>query len=207
MICAQRTVCWHDGLASADGVVAGVDEAGRGPLAGPVVAAAVILPDNFSALDQIDDSKRLSPEHRSRRMRLLRREAQVATASAAVAEIERFNIRGATLVAMKRAVCRLKIVPDRVLVDGDPLGAFDRPAEFIVKGDSRVANIAAASIAAKVSRDRLMLRLHSRYPCYGFDRHKGYPTPQHIAALRRYGPCPAHRRSFGPVRHVIEEQN
>lgn len=185
----------HRDLASA-----GVDEAGRGPLAGPVVAAAVIL-DPASLIDGLDDSKKLSEATRERLAGEIRRQALAwSVAEASAEEIDRLNILQATFLAMRRAVDGLSITPARALIDGNrvPPG-LGCPAEAIVKGDGRIASIAAASILAKSHRDALMRRLAETYPQYGFDRHMGYPTAAHFAALAEHGPCPAHRRSFGPV--------
>lgn len=182
------------------GLVAGVDEAGRGPLAGPVVAAAVIL-DEPNPVRGLRDSKTISERTRERLFDEIRAGALCCCiAEASVEEIDRLNILQATLLAMRRAVEGLRLRPARVLVDGDRLPRLGVPAEAIVKGDSRVAAIAAASILAKVHRDRLCLALHQAHPQYGFAEHKGYPTPAHLAALREHGACAAHRCSFGPVR-------
>lgn len=182
------------------GLLAGVDEAGRGPLAGPVVAAAVILDERRRILG-LRDSKALSP----RRRELLHDEIMahalcVAIGEASAAEIDAHNILQATLLAMRRAVEKLRLTPALVLVDGNRLPVLPMPAQAIVKGDAKVAAIAAASIVAKVHRDRACQTLHTQWPAYGFDEHKGYPTPQHLQALRAHGPCPQHRQSFAPVR-------
>jgi ribonuclease HII len=183
--------------------VAGVDEAGRGPLAGPVVAAAVML-DDLHPIAGLADSKALSPRRRERLFDEIRAKALcVCIAQASVEEIDALNILQATLLAMRRAVEGLRLVPHRVLVDGNQLPQLRMPAEAIVKGDAQVAAIAAASILAKVQRDRLCAELHERWPDYGFDGHKGYPTAAHLAALRLHGACPAHRRSYAPVRAVL----
>ncbi len=188
--------------------VAGVDEAGRGPLAGPVVAAAVILDDNRPIPD-LADSKRLTPRQRSRLARAVRSEARAfAVALAEPAEIDSINVLEASLLAMTRAIAKLSIVPALVRVDGTqtPRYGKDRQPfeiEAVVRGDESVPAISAASILAKVCRDRLMQRWHRRFPVYGFDRHKGYPTQAHIAALAAHGPCPIHRRTFGPVRDCL----
>ena len=183
--------------------VGGVDEAGRGPLAGPVVAAAVILaPGQFIA--GVTDSKRLTASMRARLAVDIEREAVAfATGSATVAEIDTLNILQATLLAMRRAVAGLAIQPAVWRIDGNQAPAlpkFTGAIETWVRGDSRCVAIGAASILAKVCRDRAMLELDSRYPAYGFARHKGYPTAEHRALLQRHGPCPAHRQSFRPVR-------
>lgn len=181
-------------------LVAGVDEAGRGPLAGPVVAAAVIL-DPGRPIDGLNDSKRLTARQRDRLDEAIRTRALAwALGRAEVEEIDRLNILRATLLAMQRAVAALDPAPRRVLVDGDRCPRLGCPAQAIVKGDQKVAAIAAASILAKVARDREMAQLDALYPGYGLARHKGYPTRDHVEALRRLGATPAHRRSFSPVR-------
>jgi ribonuclease HII len=180
--------------------VAGVDEAGRGPLAGPVVAAAVILPEGFSA-PGIRDSKALSLVQRERAFSLISSEAVAwGTGSASVDEIDRSNILSATLVAMRRAVESLPVRPDFVFVDGTfTVPALFLPQEALVKGDGRCLSVAAASIVAKVTRDREMEILDLLHPGYGFAAHKGYGTGEHLAALRRLGPSPVHRRTFRGV--------
>ena len=184
-------------------LTAGVDEAGRGPLAGPVVAAAVIL-DELHAIKGLRDSKTLGPATRERLAAEVRAKALCCcVALASVEEIDRLNILQATLLAMRRAVEGLRLVPKHVLVDGNRLPVLSMPAQAIVKGDAKVAAIAAASIVAKVHRDALLAALHEQYPAYGFADHKGYPTPEHLAALRLHGACMAHRRSFAPVRAVL----
>lgn len=181
--------------------LAGVDEAGRGPLAGPVAVAAVIL-DPARRIDGLGDSKALTE---ARREALFPRIQSDALAFAIVLvhaeEIDRLNILQATMAGMRRAVAALAMPPSRVLVDGNrvPPG-LGVDAEAIVKGDAKIAAISAASILAKVARDRWMRELDAAHPEYGFAVHKGYPTPEHLEALRRFGPCPAHRRSFAPVR-------
>ncbi|GAB4170670.1 MAG: ribonuclease HII [Wenzhouxiangellaceae bacterium] len=183
--------------------VAGVDEAGRGPLAGPVVAAAVIL-DPDQSIRGLADSKALSAARRERLAGLIRAQASAwAIGVAEVEEIDRLNILRATHLAMQRAVAALAIKPDRVLVDGNLAPALEVDEVLpVVGGDARIAEISAASILAKVTRDERMLALHQEFPQYGFDRHKGYPTAEHRALLERYGPTPAHRRSFAPVRQL-----
>ena len=189
------------------GLVAGVDEAGRGPLAGPVVAAAVIL-DDTQPIVGLGDSKKLSERVRERLFDEIRAKALCSViAEASVDEIDELNILGATMLAMRRAVEGLRLKPGKVLVDGNRLPPLQVPAEAIVKGDAKVAAISAASILAKVHRDRLCLDLHARYPQYGFATHKGYPTADHLAALQQHGACPEHRRSFGPVRLVIQSRS
>ena len=194
----QRRLIWSTSV-----LTAGVDEAGRGPLAGPVVAAAVIL-DELQPIKGLRDSKTLGPATRERLAAEVRAKALCCcVALASVEEIDRLNILQATLLAMRRAVEGLRLVPKRVLVDGNRLPVLAMPAEAIVKGDAKVAAIAAASIVAKVHRDALLAALHEQYPAYGFADHKGYPTPEHLAALRLHGACNAHRRSFAPVRAVL----
>lgn len=185
------------------GLLAGVDEAGRGPLAGPVVAAAVIL-DDRQPIRGLGDSKLISPKRREKLFEEIRAKALACCiAEASVEEIDRLNILQATLLAMRRAVEGLRLVPHRVLVDGKQLPLLKMPAAAIVKGDARVPAISAASILAKVWRDRQCLALDVRYPAYGFARHKGYPTAAHLAALRAFGACEVHRRSYAPVRAVL----
>jgi ribonuclease HII len=188
------------------GLLAGVDEAGRGPLAGPVVAAAVIL-DDLAPIRGLADSKALSPGRRESLHDEIRAKALcVSVAEASVEEIDQLNILHATMLAMRRAVEGLRLVPHHVQVDGNRLPVLKVPAEAIVKGDALVPAISAASIIAKVTRDRLCDALHQQYPHYGFDGHKGYPTPEHLNALRRHGACPAHRRSYAPVRESLALQ-
>ena len=185
------------------GLVAGVDEAGRGPLAGPVVAAAVIL-DELQPVRGLADSKTLTAARRERLYHEICAKALcVSIAEASAEEIDRLNILQATLLAMQRAVQGLRLAPKQVLVDGNRVPALTMPVQAVVGGDATVAAISAASILAKVHRDRLCLELHARFPDYGFDGHKGYPTREHLAALQRHGPCAAHRRSFAPVRLAI----
>lgn len=190
----------------AAGSVAGVDEAGRGPLAGPVVAAAVIL-DPARPIAGLNDSKKLSEAQRELLAPLIRERALAwCVAEASVAEIDQLNILHATMLAMKRAVVGLAVRPDRVQVDGNRCPPLDLPCEAIVKGDAKVAAIAAASILAKTARDAQMRELHDRYPQYGLDRHKGYPTAAHLAALVQHGVSPIYRRSFAPVRALLERE-
>ena len=185
------------------GLVAGVDEAGRGPLAGPVVAAAVIL-DELAPIRGLNDSKVLSPRVRERLFDEIHAKALCfCIAQASVEEIDTLNILQATMLAMRRAVDGLRLRPRKVLVDGNRLPVLAMPAEAIVKGDAKIRAIAAASILAKVHRDRLCVELHAAHPQYGFDGHKGYSTPAHLAALREHGACPQHRRSFAPVRDTL----
>ena len=182
------------------GLVAGVDEAGRGPLAGPVVAAAVIL-DDLQPIRGLADSKVLSPRKRERLFDEIRARALCCSiASASAAEIDSLNILQATLLAMQRAVAGLRLRPHRVVVDGNRVPVLAMPVAAVVKGDAKVAAISAASILAKVHRDRLCAELHDRHPAYGFAAHKGYATAEHLAALRQHGPCGEHRQSFAPVR-------
>ncbi len=184
--------------------MAGVDEAGRGCLAGPVMAGAVILGRRVPS--GIDDSKKLAPERREELFEALSRSgARLAWGRAEPDEIDRLNIRQASFLAMRRALAALDQPPDAVLVDGWVIPGCDLPQQGIVHGDALCLAIAAASIVAKVSRDRSMAELARRHPAYGFDRHKGYPTPEHLEALRRHGPCPIHRRSFAPVRVLLGE--
>lgn len=181
------------------GLVCGIDEAGRGPLAGPVVAAAVIL-DPTRPIPGLDDSKKLSEKKRVLLAGLIRERAIAwAVAESTVAEIDQLNILQATLLAMQRAVAGLAVRPSSALVDGNRCPKLDIPVEAIVKGDGKIATIAAASILAKTVRDAGMLALHARYPMYGFDHHMGYPTVAHCQALAEHGASPVHRRSFGPV--------
>jgi ribonuclease HII len=180
------------------GLVAGIDEAGRGPWAGPVVAAAVIF-HAHEAPPGIDDSKKLSAERREALFDAILATAHVGIGEASVAEIDRLNILAATLLAMQRAVAALGIAPDHALVDGNRKPSLNCPITTLVKGDARSLSIAAASIVAKVTRDRMMIRYCDDYPGYGFARHKGYGTAQHQAALTRLGPCAIHRLSFAPV--------
>jgi len=181
--------------------VAGVDEAGRGPLAGPVVVAAVIL-DPQHGIDGLDDSKVLAAAERERLGILIRARALAWSVCVVEAEeIDRINILAATLVGMSRALAMLSLAPSLALIDGNRLPPdLPCPARAIVGGDASEAAISAASILAKTARDRLMVELEARYPGYGFARHKGYPTSAHFDALERLGPCPEHRRSFAPVR-------
>lgn len=184
---------------SAEVLIAGLDEAGRGPLAGPVMAAAVIL-DPKRPIEGLKDSKRLSPERRERLALAIEQCALAwAVAEASAAEIDRINILQASLLAMQRAAAALSIAPVRALVDGNHCPRLACVAEAVIRGDASVPVISAASILAKVARDRAMWRLDERFPGYGFARHKGYPTREHLEALRALGPCPEHRRSYRPV--------
>ena len=183
-------------------LIAGVDEAGRGPLAGPVMVAAVIL-DPRQPIDGLDDSKRLSEKRREALFPLIR-EMSLAWSIVEVAadEIDRVNILQATLLGMRRAVEQLSPAPSQALIDGNRAPDLDCEVKTIIQGDRLEPAISAASILAKVARDRLMKELHLRYPVYGFDRHKGYPTAEHLRLLKEYGPCAIHRRSFAPVKNV-----
>ena len=185
--------------------VAGVDEVGRGPLVGDVVTAAVIL-DPARPIAGLADSKKLSEKRRlSLYDEVLDKALAYAIGRCSPAEIDTLNILNATLLAMQRAVAGLSLAPGWVLVDGNRTPDFGLPALAVVKGDALVAEISAASILAKVTRDRLMAELAALHPQYGFDRHKGYGTRDHLEALRRHGPCPAHRRSFAPVAQRVLE--
>ena len=191
-------------IVDVSGPMAGVDEVGRGPLAGPVVAAAVILAEKRT-IRGLNDSKLLQPEERERLDREIRRRAICCSiAEASVEEIDRFNILRAALLAMRRAVEGLAQQPSIVLVDGNQRPELAMPVRTVVGGDARVRAISAASIIAKVHRDRLLTALHEEHPEYGFDGHKGYSTPEHLAALREHGACRHHRRSFAPVREVLD---
>ena len=182
-----------------EGLVCGVDEAGRGPLAGPVVAAAVIL-DPARPIAGLNDSKKLSAKKRVALAGLIRERALAwSVAEASVEEIDQLNILHASMLAMQRAVAALQVTPERALIDGNRCPSLAMPAEAVVQGDAKVAAIAAASILAKTVRDEGMLVLHAQYPHYGFDRHMGYPTAAHCAALAVHGVSPVHRRSFAPV--------
>lgn len=187
----------HAAMEEGFSLICGVDEAGRGPLAGPVCAAAVILPPDLE-LEGLNDSKKLSEKRREALYPLICEQALAyGIAFASEQEIDELNILQATFLAMRRAVGQLGLKPDLALVDGNREPDFgDIPVRTIIKGDSRSANIAAASILAKVTRDRFMLEQDTVYPQYGFAVHKGYGTQKHYAALREFGPCPIHRRSF-----------
>lgn len=194
----QQTLNW-----SVEGLTAGVDEAGRGPLAGPVVAAAVIL-DDLKPIKGLADSKVLTAKRREKLFDEIRAKALCCSiAQASVEEIDTLNILQATLLAMRRAVEGLRLKPVKVLVDGNRLPVLDVLAEAIVRGDATVASISAASILAKVQRDRWCVEIDALYPQYGFARHKGYGTAEHLAALRAHGACPEHRRTFRPVTEVL----
>lgn len=176
--------------------VCGVDEAGRGPLAGPVCAAAVILPEGV-IIDGVNDSKKLSEKKRESLFDVIREQAlSYSIAYATVDEIEEINILNATMLAMRRAIDGLDIKADYAMIDGNKIPPIDIDAEYIVKGDAKSMSIACASILAKVSRDRLLYKYAEEYPMYGFDKHKGYGTKAHREAILKYGPCPYHRKSF-----------
>lgn len=181
--------------------IAGVDEAGRGPLAGPVVAGAVVIPSHVDLPEGLNDSKKLTPAKREKIFHQLLEHSDVITATgmATAKEIDSLNILRATHLAMARAVDALAVKVDFCLIDGLPVKGFPYDYESIVKGDGKSLSIAAASILAKVTRDHMMEKLNIVYPGYGFASHKGYGTKQHMEALRRLGPCPEHRRSFAPV--------
>ncbi len=192
---AREQAAWLAGLSP----VAGVDEAGRGPLAGPVVAAAVIFP-GVRLIRKLRDSKRLHPVEREALYDdIAAAGATIGVGVAEVGEIDHFNILGATRLAWSRAVASLGQIPALVLIDGNMRAELSIPQATLVKGDAQCASIAAASIVAKVTRDRLMVELDRRHPQYGFARHKGYATLEHLAALRRFGPSPAHRQAFLPA--------
>lgn len=186
-------------------IVCGIDEAGRGPLAGPVCAAAVIL-DSKSPIEGVRDSKQLTSKNRDELAPLIRERARAwAIGWADVEEIDQLNIRQANLLAMSRAYSGLSVRPSRALVDGDDPPNLGCQVTCIVGGDVTIAAISAASILAKTARDALMLQLDEWYPGYGFAKHKGYGVPEHLDALRRLGPCPAHRKSWRPVREAMEQ--
>lgn len=188
-------------------LTAGVDEVGRGPLAGDVVAAAVILDPN-NPIEGLNDSKKLSEKKRERLFDEIREKSlSYCIARASVAEIDELNILQASLLAMKRAVVGLGTQPEHVLVDGNKLPRWNYRAEAIVQGDGRVPAIGAASILAKVTRDREMVALDAEYPAYGFGGHKGYPTKVHMQALESHGVTPYHRRSYAPVRKLLEAEH
>ncbi len=187
--------------------MAGIDEAGRGCLAGPVVAAALILPEH-GVPPGIDDSKKLSPARREELFEQLCASRSVfAWGLAQVGEIDRLNILQATFLAMRRAIANLTRPPDALLVDGAPLPDCDLPQRALVRGDATSLSIAAASIVAKVVRDRIMVALEGEFPGYGLARHKGYPTPEHLSALGELGPAAIHRASFAPVRRAVTRRH
>lgn len=185
-------------------LIAGVDEAGRGPLAGNVVAAVVIL-DQEKNIPGLNDSKKLSVNTRDILSHQIKQEALAyAIAEADVREIDSINILQATMLAMQRAVAALKLEPEFIYVDGNRTPVWNYVSKALIKGDQRIQSIAAASILAKVHRDQCLVRLHEQFPAYGFAKHKGYPTPEHLAVLRELGPCPEHRLSYGPVKAVLD---
>jgi ribonuclease HII len=197
----RQTVVLHVGPLG----LCGVDEAGRGPLAGPVTAAAVML-DPARPIDGLRDSKKLSAAARERLADAIRENAAAwCVAESSVAEIDQLNILQATMLAMQRAVAGLGRAPDDVWVDGNRCPEWAWRSQAVVKGDDKVAAIAAASILAKTARDRFMCRLHDEYPAYGFAQHMGYGTAAHLAALKAHGACPHHRRSFAPVKLVLDQ--
>ncbi len=183
--------------------VCGVDEAGRGPLAGPVVAAAVMFPDFTLSDARIHDSKKLSAKLRAELAAHIRSVAHVGIGISSAEEIDAINILQASLLAMKRAVEALPSAPEHALIDGNQRPALTIPCTTLVKGDAISMSVAAASIIAKVTRDDIMASLAARYPVYGFEKHSGYGTAAHLSALHTYGPCPEHRRSFAPVKTVL----
>ncbi len=186
-------------------LTAGVDEAGRGPLAGPVVVAAVIL-DPKRPLSGLDDSKRLTVAMRNALFPLIQQAALAWSIEVvSVAEVDEFNILQATLRGMSRAIRALQPQPSLALIDGNRAPQVQCAVHTMIKGDQLKPEISAASILAKVSRDRIMVAMHERYPAYGFDRHKGYPTRRHLRILSEIGPCPEHRRSFAPVRKTLQK--
>lgn len=198
LLIEQMSLSW-----ASHGLVAGVDEAGRGPLAGPVLAAAVIL-DDHKPIHGLADSKVLTARKREQLFDEIRANALcISIAQASVEEIDQLNILQATLLAMRRAVLGLRLKPQLVLVDGNRLPVLPVRAEAIVKGDSKIAAISAASILAKVSRDRWCAEIDAQYPEYGFAVHKGYGTARHLAALQVHGACAHHRKTFAPVRKVL----
>ncbi|MDH5388012.1 MAG: ribonuclease HII [Gammaproteobacteria bacterium] len=191
-------------LPEISGLLAGVDEAGRGPLVGNVVAAAVIL-DKDHAIEGLADSKKLTAKRREVLAEEIKKHAKAwAVVSISPAEIDNINILQATMLAMKQSVEQLQITPDHVFIDGNRCPDISHAVTAIIKGDARVAEISAASIIAKVERDAQMAVLHEQYPHYGFDKHKGYPTKAHMELLAEHGPCPEHRRSYAPVRRCLE---
>ncbi len=197
----RERALWSDGLS----LVAGVDEVGVGPLAGPLLAAAVILPADV-AIDGVRDSKKVSPKRREALFTEICNEAIAwSVGEVSAGEVDRLNPYQGALEAMRRAVTSLPRTPDHVLVDARTIPGIDPPQTAIVRGDASVYSIAAASIIAKVSRDRLMAGLDEQFPGYGFARHAGYGTPEHFRALEELGPCPAHRRSFAPVRERLRD--
>jgi ribonuclease HII len=203
-VAARRKLAQQAGLLfeSPDDVICGVDEAGRGPLAGPVVAAAVIL-DPARPIRGLNDSKMLAAQAREKLYeQIVERSLAWCVALATVEEIDTLNILHATMLAMRRAVEGLSITPTLAKIDGNRCPVMQVRSEAVIGGDALVPSISAASIIAKVTRDRMLVELHERHPLYGFDAHAGYGTPQHLAALQAHGPCEHHRRSFAPVREA-----
>jgi ribonuclease HII len=199
MPCGLRfeKLLWSKGVS----LVAGVDEAGRGPLAGPVVAAVAVLPAKFS-MAGLNDSKQLAEDFREELFEALTANGALICYGIGIAEpaeIDRFNILRATFLAMQRAIADLPMQPEHLLIDGLPVPVFQQPQTAIVGGDGKSKSIAAASVIAKVTRDRMMRKWHSEFPQYSFDRNKGYGTREHLESLQIHGPCPIHRRSFAPV--------
>lgn len=198
-------IALQDDIPVIEGLLAGVDEAGRGPLAGNVVAAAVIL-DEKQPVQGLADSKKLTEKQREALYEeITHRSLAWSVVSITPEVIDEINILQATMRAMKQAVESLSLCPDHAYIDGNRCPDIEIPVTAIVKGDARVAEISAASIIAKVTRDRQMQALHHQYPQYGFDRHKGYPTKAHLEAMNQYGLCPEHRRSYGPVKKLQEQ--
>ncbi len=192
-------------LDSAGELICGVDEAGRGPLAGPVFAAAVIL-DPSKPITGLRDSKKLSPTRRDQLALIIQRDALAwSIAQCSAAEIDALNILQATMLAMRRAIEGLSMTPTLALIDGNRCPVTAIRTEAIIKGDDKILEISAASILAKTARDALLLEMHTRYPQYGFDQHKGYPTALHLERLKHHGITPEHRRSFAPVRQLLSE--
>ncbi len=194
----------------AEGIVCGCDEAGRGPLAGPVTAACVFIPREsrkHKVWKRVRDSKQLSPAEREDLFIMIQEQSRFGIASSTVAEIDEINILQAAILAMRRAtdfMCRdFNLRPDMVLIDGNYKPQFPYPVQTVVKGDSLSISIAAASILAKVTRDRIMKQLHDEHPHYGWDTNAGYGTPAHLKGLREHGPCPHHRAGFAPVRNLL----
>jgi ribonuclease HII len=199
MPCGLRfeKLLWSKGVS----LVAGIDEAGRGPLAGPVVAAVAVLPARFS-MAALNDSKQLAEDFREELFEALTANGALVCYGIGIAEpaeIDRFNILRATFLAMQRAIAALPMQPEHLLIDGLPVPVFQQPQTAIVGGDGKSKSIAAASVIAKVTRDRMMRKWHSEFPQYSFDRNKGYGTREHLESLQIHGPCPIHRRSFAPV--------
>ena len=200
-----RTITMQEELPEISGLLAGVDEAGRGPLVGNVVASAVILGKDCT-IEGLADSKKLTAKRREALAEEIKQHAKAwAVVSISPEEIDRINILQATMLAMSQSVEQLSVNPDHVFIDGNRCPQIAYPVTAIIKGDARVDEISAASILAKVERDAQMQVLHQQYPHYGFDRHKGYPTKVHMELLAEHGPCPEHRRSYAPVRRCLEK--